>query len=397
MLKGKTIVLGITGGIAAYKIATLASLLVKQHANVHVIMTENAQKFITPYTFDALTHNRTVTETFDRSHAFEVEHVELAKKADLILVAPATANVIGKMVNGIADDMLTTTILAARCKVLVAPAMNTGMYENPIVQDNLEKLKSYGMGMISPNEGNLACGDVGMGKMEEPEALLEHIIQEVAYQKDMEGLRVLVTAGATRESLDPVRFITNHSTGKMGYSLARACQLRGAEVTLITGVTNLKKPLGVTVIDIVTAADMYEAVNSRLENQDIVIKSAAVADYRPAEIHENKLKKSTEEMHLKMERTKDILKSIGEQKTKGQYICGFSMETEELIANSRKKLQAKNLDMIIANNLKVEGAGFGVDTNVVTVITKTGDITLPLMSKEKIAFLILNEILSERK
>ncbi len=397
MLSGKTIVLGITGGIAAYKIANLASLLVKQNANVHVIMTENAQKFITPYTFDALTHNRTVTETFDRSHAFEVEHVELAKKADLILVAPATANVIGKMANGIADDMLTTTILASRCKVLVAPAMNTGMYENQIVQRNLQTLKEFNIDVIEPNEGNLACGDVGMGKMEEPEVLLEHIIQEVAYEKDMEGLQVLVTAGATRESLDPVRFITNHSTGKMGYAIARACKMRGADVTLITGITSLKKPLGVTCVDAISAKEMYQAVDNHLEGQDIIIKAAAVADYRPAVVNDNKIKKNGENLELQLEKTQDILKTIGDKRTPNQYICGFSMETENLIANSRKKLQQKKLDMIIANNLKEKGAGFGVDTNVVTVITKNADITLPLMSKDKIAFLILNEILSERK
>lgn len=396
MLKGKTIVLGVTGGIAAYKVATLASMLMKQHAEVHVIMTENAQRFITPHTFEALTHTRCMTDTFDRSHDFKVDHVGIAQKADLLMVVPATANVIGKMAHGIADDMLTTTILAAKCPKIVAPAMNTGMYQNPIVQDNLEILRRYGFQVVNPSSGYLACGDMGEGKLPEPEELLEHIFNGVAFVKDMEGLNVLVTAGATREALDPVRFITNHSTGKMGYALARVARMRGANVTLVTGKTSLEKPVGVTCVDIVSAADMYEAVISRVEEQDIIIKAAAVADYRPLNISDQKMKKKDEELIVELERTRDIIKTIGDNKSEKLFLCGFSMETENMLENSREKLAKKNLDMVIANNLKEAGAGFGVDTNVVTIITKNQWKTLPLMSKVGAANKILTEIMRTR-
>ncbi len=393
MLRGKTVVLGITGGIAAYKMANTASALVKLGADVHVIMTENAQNFITPNTFEALCHRRCITDTFDRNHEFEVEHVGLAKSADIILIAPATANVIGKMANGIADDMLTTTVLAAKCPILVAPAMNTGMYENQIVQDNMEKLSRYGFQMIEPVSGYLACGDVGAGKMVEPEVLVEYILREVAMSKDLHGKKILITAGATREALDPVRFMTNHSTGKMGYAFARVAAMRGAEVTLVSGQTNLGKPVGVRVVDVVSAQDMYEAVMEWAPTQDIVIKAAAVADYRPKEVHEEKTKKKAGDLSIALERTTDILKTLGAKKREGQFLCGFSMETENLIENSRDKLERKNLDMIVANNLKVDGAGFGGDTNVVTIITKDMEKSLPTMSKEDVANEILNEIM----
>ncbi len=393
MLRGKTVVLGITGGIAAYKMANTASALVKLGADVHVIMTENAQHFITPNTFEALCHRRCITDTFDRNHEFEVEHVGLAKNADIILIAPATANVIGKMANGIADDMLTTTVLAAKCPILVAPAMNTGMYENKIVQDNMDKLSRYGFQMIEPVSGYLACGDVGVGKMVEAEVLVEYIVREVAMPKDLCGKKILITAGATREALDPVRFMTNHSTGKMGYAFARIAAMRGAEVTLVSGETNLSKPVGVRVVDVVSAQDMYEAVMECVSTQDIVIKAAAVADYRPKEVHDEKTKKKDGNLSIELERTTDILKTLGEEKSTRQFLCGFSMETENLIGNSRDKLERKNLDMIVANNLKVEGAGFGGDTNVVTIITKDMEKSLPTMSKEEVANEVLNEIM----
>lgn len=396
MLKGKTIVLGITGGIAAYKIASLASMLMKQGAEVHVIMTANAQNFITPHTFEALTHRRCVTDTFDRNHEYDVEHIGLAKAADVIMVAPATANIIGKMANGIADDMLTTTLLAAKCPILVAPAMNTGMYENPIVQDNIKKLEQYGMKMIEPTKGYLACGDIGAGKMAEPEVLLEVICNEIAYEKDMIGMNVLVTAGATREAVDPVRYVTNHSTGKMGYAIAKVASMRGANVTLVSGKTNLSKPLGVEVIEVISAKEMYEAVTSCSKEQDIIIKAAAVADYRPAKVSDEKVKKKDGELAIELERTDDILQKLGTEKLKKQFLCGFSMETENMLENSRVKLQKKNLDMIVANNLKEQGAGFGTDTNIVTFITKYHEITLPIMSKEEVATELLNQILEEK-
>lgn len=396
MLQGKTVVLGITGGIAAYKAASLASMLMKQHAEVHVIMTESAQQFITPNTFEALTHTKCMTDTFDRSHAFKVDHVGIAQKANVIMVVPATANVIGKMAHGIADDMLTTTLLAAKCPKIVAPAMNTGMYQNPIVQDNMETLRRYGMVVVEPVSGYLACGDVGEGKLPEPEVLLEYILDAVAFEKDMEGLNVLVTAGATREPLDPVRFLTNHSTGKMGYALARVAHMRGARVTLVSGKTALEKPVGVTRIDVMSAEDMYQAVMSESEKQDIIIKAAAVADYRPINVSDQKMKKKDGELRIELERTQDIIKSLGENKKGGQFLCGFSMETENMLVNSRNKLEKKKMDMIIANNLKQEGAGFGTDTNIITVITKHHQKTLPIMTKEKVAEVILTEIMQRR-
>ena len=396
MLKGKVVVLGITGGIAVYKVAALASMLMKQHAEVHVIMTENAQKFVTPNTFEALTHTKCMTDTFDRSHSFKVDHVGIAQRADVFMVVPATANVIGKMAHGIADDMLTTTILAATCPKLVAPAMNTGMYQNPIVQDNIEILSKYGMKIIKPASGYLACGDVGEGKLVEPEILLEHILNEIVYEKDMTGLRVLVTAGATRESLDPVRYITNHSTGKMGYALAKTAYRRGANVTLVSGKTNLPQPLGVEYVPVTSAADMYEAVTSISEEQDIIIKAAAVADYTSKYVSGEKMKKKDGELVIELERTQDIIKALGENKKEGQFLCGFSMETEHMLENSKAKLEKKKLDMIVANNLKVAGAGFGTDTNVVTLITKEEQKELSIMSKEEVSNRILDAILSHR-
>lgn len=396
MLKGKTIVLGITGGIAAYKGASLASMLMKQGAEVHVIMTDNAQKFITPNTFEALTHTRCMTDTFDRQHAFKVDHVGIAQKADLIMVVPATANVIGKMAHGIADDMLTTTLLAAKCPILVAPAMNTGMYQNPIVQDNMDILRKYGIKIIEPTSGYLACGDVGEGKLVEPEILLECILNEVALKKDMKGLKVLVTAGGTREALDPVRFLTNHSTGKMGYAIAKLACMRGAQVTLVSGKTDLMKPIGVHLVDVTSAKEMYDAVMEASEVQNVIIKAAAVADYRPANVSDQKMKKKDGELTIELERTDDIIKALGNQKKEGQFLCGFSMETENMVENSKGKLEKKKLDMIIANNLKEAGAGFGTDTNIITIITKDGEKVLPLMSKEKVANEILSEIMKRR-
>ena len=396
MLKGKTVLLGVCGGIAAYKTASLASMLVKQEADVHVIMTEHAVNFINPITFETLTGNKCIVDTFDRNFQHNVEHVSLGKRADVLLVAPATANVIGKMAAGIADDMLTTTFLACRCPVLIAPAMNTAMYQNPIVQDNLKKLAGYGCRVIEAASGWLACGDTGAGKMPEPEVLYSHIEKEIACPKDMQGLNVLVTAGPTRESLDPVRYITNHSSGKMGYALAKAAMLRGAKVTLVSGPVSLTPPLSVKVIPIVSAQDMYQAVTEHFPQEDIVIKAAAVADYRPAVVSSEKVKKKEEQFLLPMERTRDILQYLGEHKRKDQYLCGFSMETEHMIGNSRVKLEKKHLDMIVANNLKEAGAGFQADTNVVTLITQEEEVPLGLMSKEEAAHSILDKILSNR-
>ena len=369
MLKGKTVVLAVSGSIAAYKIASLASALKKLHANVQVLMTKNAVNFINPITFESLTGNKCLVDTFDRNFQYSVEHVALAKQADVVLVAPASANVIGKIAHGIADDMLTTTVMACKCKKIIAPAMNTNMFDNPILQDNLKILEHYGYEVISPAVGYLACGDTGAGKMPEPELLLQYILREIAYEKDMQGKRVLVTAGPTQESIDPVRFITNHSTGKMGYAIAKMCMLRGAEVTLVSGPTSIAKPEFVHVVDVVTAKEMYEEVTKRAKDQDIIIKAAAVADYRPKSVSSEKMKKKDDDLAIPMERTDDILKFLGEHKKEHQFLCGFSMETENMLENSRKKLEKKHLDMIVANNLKVEGAGFAGDTNVVTIIT----------------------------
>ena len=396
MLKGKTVILGISGSIAAYKIASLASALVKKHCDVHVIMTQNATNFINPITFETLTGNKCLVDTFDRNFDFSVEHVSIAKKADAVLVAPASANVIAKMGHGIADDMLTTTILACQCPIIVAPTMNTRMFKNPIVQDNMKILKSYGMEVIDPACGYLACGDTGEGKMPEPEVLLEYLLKALETKKDFTGLNVLVTAGPTRESIDPVRYITNHSTGKMGYAVARAAAMRGAKVTLVSGKTNLTPPPFVETVDVVSAEDMFQAVTSRAGSQDVIIKTAAVADYRPAEVASEKMKKKDGEMSIHLERTKDILGYLGEHKKEGQFLCGFSMETENMLENSVAKLVKKNLDMIVANNLKVEGAGFGTNTNVVTMITKKGGEELPLMSKDEVAQKLLDAIMKER-
>lgn len=392
MLKGKNIILGVTGSIAAYKTAGLASMLVKQGCNVHVIMTGNATNFINPITFESLTGNKCLVDTFDRNFQFQVEHVSIAKLADVVMIAPASANVIAKLAHGMADDMLSTTVLACKCKKIIAPAMNTNMYENPIVQDNIRICQSYGMEVITPAVGYLACGDVGAGKMPEPETLFEYIEREAAYEKDLEGKRILVTAGPTREALDPVRYLTNFSTGKMGYAIARAAALRGASVTLVTGKTEIKKPSFVKVIEVESAADMFEAVIKVAREQDAVIKAAAVADYRPKEVNTEKTKKKDGDLTLSLERTEDILKWLGEHKTKGQFLCGFSMETENMLENSREKLNRKKIDMIVANNLKVEGAGFGTDTNVVTIITKDREIALEKMTKEEVAHRLLSEI-----
>lgn len=393
MLKGKTVLLGVTGSIAAYKIATLASMLVKLHCNVHVIMTKNATNFIHPITFETLTNNRCIVDTFDRNFQYNVEHVSLAKQADVVLIAPASANVIAKLAHGLADDMLTTTTLACTCKKIVAPTMNTQMYNNRITQDNIQKLRDYDFEVIDPASGFLACRDIGAGKMPEPEVLLDYILKEIAFEKDMDGMRVLVTAGPTQEAIDPVRYITNHSTGKMGYAIATNAMLRGANVTLVTGPTNIKKPPFVNVIDIKSAQDMFEAVTSHSEDQDIIIKSAAVADYRPSNVSDEKVKKKDGDMAIPLERTQDILKFLGEHKKEGQFLCGFSMETQNMLENSRAKLAKKNLDMIIANNLKVTGAGFGTDTNIVTMITKEEEIELEIMSKSDVAKCILDQIL----
>lgn len=392
MLENKTILLGVTGGIAAYKSAALASLLIKQRAQVHVIMTENATQFINPITFETLTGNKCLVSTFDRNFQFHVAHVSLAKKADLLMIAPATADVIGKLAGGIADDMLTTTALACCCPILVAPAMNTAMYENAIVQDNLEKLRRFGFTVIPAATGMLACRDTGSGKMPEPETLLQWILRELACQKDFAGKRVLVTAGPTQEAIDPVRYMTNHSSGKMGYALARAAMLRGAEVTLVTGKTSIAPPPFVKVVEITSAKEMFDAVTAVSDRQDIIIKAAAVADYRPAQISDHKVKKEEGGLTLALERTQDILQYLGDHKKQGQFLCGFSMETENMLSNSRAKLAKKHLDLIVANNLKQAGAGFAGDTNIVTLITQEEEIPLKLMSKEEVAFRILDQI-----
>ena len=396
MLEGKTVLLGVTGSIAAYKIAYLASMLKKQQADVHVLMTRNATNFINPITFETLTGNKCLVDTFDRNFQFQVEHVSIAKKADVVMIAPASANVIGKLAHGIADDMLTTTIMACRCKKFISPAMNTNMFENPIVQDNLKILEHYGYEVIDPAVGYLACGDTGAGKMPEPETLLNYILRECACEKDMKGLKVLVTAGPTQEAIDPVRYITNHSSGKMGYAIAKMAMLRGADVTLVSGRTALAPPPFVKVVPVVTARDMYEAVTSVGQEQDIIIKAAAVADYRPASVSDEKIKKKDDDMSIALERTDDILKYLGEHKPDGQFLCGFSMETENMIGNSRVKLTRKNLDMVAANNVKMAGAGFQGDTNVLTLITQEEEVSLPLMSKEDAAGKILDKILLER-
>ena len=396
-LQGKCVILGVTGGIAAYKMASVASGLRKAGAEVHVIMTENATEFITPLTFETLTNHRCVVDTFARDFQYDVAHISLAKAADLILIAPATANVIAKLANGIADDMLTTTVLAARCKKLVAPAMNTAMLENPITQDNLQKLRHYGFGIIEPAVGMLACKDVGSGKLPEPETLLDCIAMELAREKDLAGLRLTVTAGPTQEALDPVRYLTNHSTGRMGYAIAREAMLRGAQVTLISGPTALKPVPGVKTLPVVSAKEMFEAVKQTLPETDILIKAAAVADYRPASIAEDKLKKTDGAMSIPLERTDDILGWVAQNRHPGLFVCGFSMETRDMVANSQRKLQKKHLDMIVANNLKVAGAGFGVDTNVVTILTPDGIQELPLMGKDQVAGRLLDEIIRRRK
>lgn len=395
-LKGKTVLLGVTGGIAAYKIASLASKLVKSGAEVRVIMTQNATNFITPTTFETLTGHKCVTDTFDRNFEFKVEHISLAQKADVIMIAPATANVIAKLAHGIADDMLTTTVLASKAPKIVAPAMNTNMYENPITQDNMKTLKKYGFKVIEPAVGYLACGDTGAGKMPEPEDLYDYIEQEIAMKKDMLGINVLVTAGPTQEAIDPVRYITNHSSGKMGYSIAKICALRGANVTLVSGQTALKPPKFVNFVPIISAQDMYEAVTSRSDEMDIIIKAAAVADYRPATVADEKMKKSDDSMSIPLERTNDILKFLGEHKKEGQFLCGFSMETQNMVKNSRKKLVKKNLDMIAANNLKVAGAGFQGNTNILTLITPDYEEELPLMSKDDAANELMDHIMKLR-
>ena len=394
MLKGKTVILGVTGGIAAYKSAGLTSLLVKAGADVQVIMTEHAREFIAPLTFEALTNQRCHTDTFDRNHEYSTEHVSLASRADAVIIAPATANVIAKLACGIADDMLTTTVLACDCPKIVVPAMNTRMYENPVTQDNLEKLRKYGVTVVEPAAGRLACGDVGKGKMPEPDVLFQYVLMACAFEKDMAGKKVLVTAGPTQERIDPVRYITNHSTGRMGYSIAKICALRGAEVTLVTGQTALEPPLFVDVVPVVSARDMYEAVVERSGEMDVIIKAAAVADYRPAVTSDEKIKKSDGDMAIDMERTDDILGYLGSCKKPGQFLCGFSMETQNMLENSRAKLRKKNLDMIVANNLKVEGAGFGTDTNVVTIITPETETELAIMGKEQVAVRLLDEILA---
>ena len=392
MLAGKTVLLCVSGSIAAYKIAYLASALKKLKADVHVLMTRNATNFINPITFETLTGNKCLVDTFDRNFEFSVEHVSLAKAADVVLVAPASANVIAKLAHGLADDMLTTTVLACTCKKIISPAMNTRMFENPITQDNLKICEHYGMEVISPASGYLACGDTGAGKMPEPEVLLQYILKEVQYEKDLKGKKILVTAGPTREAIDPVRYITNHSTGKMGYAIAHAASLRGADVTLVSGPVSITPPPFVKVIPITSAQDMFEAVSAHAAEQDAIIKAAAVADYTPADVSSEKVKKKDGDMSIPLKRTTDILKYLGDHKHDGQFLCGFSMETEHMLENSTAKLTKKNVDMIVANNLKTTGAGFGTDTNVVTLITREGAEELPLMSKEEVAHQILNRI-----
>ena len=396
MLKGKTVILGVTGSIAAYKAANLASMLKKQHADVQVIMTKNATQFINPITFESLTGNKCLVDTFDRNFQFQVEHVALAKRADLAIVAPATANIMAKLAHGLADDMLTTTLLACRCPKLIAPAMNTRMYENPVTQDNMDILRKYGFRIIEPAVGHLACGDTGAGKLPPETLLLECILDEIAMEKDMKGLHVLITAGPTMEAIDPVRFISNHSTGKMGYALARVCRRRGAEVTLVSGKTNLEAPYGVTLVPVTSAQDMFEAVSSRAKEQDLIIKAAAVADYRPVTVAENKIKKSPGDMSIALERTTDILAWLGEHRREGQVLCGFAMETEHMVEHAKEKLTRKHVDMIAANNVKVAGAGFGTDTNVVTLITEDGAEELAKMSKEEVASRIVDALLRLR-
>lgn len=397
MLKDKHIILAVTGSIAAYKIANLASMLKKINAKITVLMTANATNFINPITFETLTGNKCLVDTFDRNFQYSVEHVAIAKSADVVLVAPATANGIGKLANGLADDMLTTTVMACRCKKIIAPAMNTNMYENPIVQDNIEKLKNFGMEVIEPDTGYLACGDTGAGKMPSEDVLLEYILREVQFEKDLVGKRILVSAGPTCEPIDPVRFISNHSTGKMGYAIAKHCMRRGATVTLVTGKTNLPKPMFMNVIDVTTAADMFDAVRENYENQDIIIKSAAVADYKPVNVATDKIKKSDGDMSIALERTTDILGYLGQHKRPNQFLCGFSMETKDMLENSKKKLAKKNVDMIVANNLKQAGAGFGTDTNIVTLITRDNAVELPIMSKDEVAKAIVDEIINSRQ
>lgn len=395
MLKGKTVVLGVTGGIAAYKSAALTSLLVKAGAQVQVIMTEHARQFIAPLTFESLTGRRCLTDTFDRNHEYSTEHVELAKEADVVMIAPATANIIAKIAHGMADDMLTTTMLACDCPKIVAPAMNTRMYENPVTQDNIRKLEEYGMTIAHPTSGHLACGDIGKGKMLEPEELFQYILMACAFEKDMAGKHVLVTAGATQEALDPVRYITNHSSGKMGYSLAKISAFRGAEVVLVSGHTALAAPLFAERVSVTSAEDMFQAVTERSEWADIIIKAAAVADYRPATVSSEKIKKSDDQMSIGLERTQDILGYLGAHKRDGQFLCGFAMETQDLLENASQKLKKKNADMIVANNLKVTGAGFAGDTNVVTLITENGAEEQEIMSKEEVAGVILDKIMEK--
>ena len=393
MLRGKTVLLGVSGSIAAYKTAYLASALKKLNADVHVLMTKNATNFINPITFETLTGNKCLVDTFDRNFEFNVEHVSLAKQADVVMIAPASANVIGKLAHGIADDMLTTTVMACKCRKFIAPAMNTNMFENPVVQDNLEILRGYGYETITPAVGYLACGDTGAGKMPEPALLLEYILRDTAYEKDMEGLNVLVTAGPTQEPVDPVRYITNHSTGKMGYAIARVCMRRGANVTLVSGPSMLEPPQFIDFVPVTTAKEMFNQVTERSAGQDIIIKAAAVADYRPKNISSEKVKKKDGEMALEMERTDDILAWLGSHKRPRQFLCGFSMETENVLENSRKKLKKKNVDMIAANSLKTEGAGFGGDTNVITIITEDGEASLDKMTKEEAASKLLDRIM----
>lgn len=397
MLTGKTVVLGVTGSIAAYKMANLASMLGKIHAEVHVLMTENATNFIHPITFETLTNHKCLIDTFDRNFQYNVEHVALAKQADVVLIAPASANVIGKLANGIADDMLTTTVMACKCKKILAPAMNTNMYENPIVQDNLRKLQDFGYELIDPAVGLLACKDVGAGKLPSEDVLLDSILQEIRFEKDLSGKRVMITAGPTVEAIDPVRYITNHSTGKMGYALAKVAVQRGAEVTLVSGPVNIEPPQSVELVSVQSAEDMFDAVTSRAAEQDIIIKAAAVADYTPVTVASEKIKKREGDNQITLKRTEDILAYLGEHRVEGQFLCGFSMETEHMIENSRRKLEKKHLDMVVANNLKVEGAGFGVDTNVVTLITRGGERELPQMTKEEVAVQIIDAILAEIK
>lgn len=394
MLKGKTVLLGVSSSIAAYKAASLASMLVKQHANVHVLMTANATQFISPITFETLTGHKALVDTFDRNFQFSVEHVSLAKLADVVMIAPATANVIAKLAHGLADDMLTTTVLACNCPKLISPAMNTRMYENPVTQDNLDILRGYGWQVVEPASGYLACGDTGAGKLPEPEELLDWILQTVSREKDMQGLRVLVTAGPTQEALDPVRYLTNHSSGKMGYAIAKAASRRGAQVTLVTGPTAMPRPRFMEVAEIVSAADMFREVTERAPEQDIIIKAAAVADYTPEQVAEDKLKKKDGEMSIPLRRTQDILQYLGDHRRENQFLCGFSMETRDMLENSRKKLEKKHVDMIAANNVKEAGAGFAVDTNLLTLITRDGEKALPLMSKDDAADALLTEILT---